>query len=280
MNSFVKFSYQTLLNLPTARSQRLKIAQFLWSIQNYIKYRDRFFFSGIAIDISTGCNRKCWYCPQAYKPDDYHEMSFETFDIILKRLQDINWTGIVGYCLFGEPLMDSRIVEFVRRTRHALPDCIPFIQTNGDFLTEKLCDELILNGLDIFSVMRHSPSNSEWENRLTQLNKKYPTIVRLDQLDKNRLQNRAGFLTKIISPRTDKRWRCHYILVNFPIRYNGDVGFCTDDYHRKVKIGNILEQDILTIWRNPHWANLRKQLRAGHREVLDICKTCTGCQVD
>ena len=32
-------------------------------INNFIKYRDPYFFRNVSIEISTNCNRTCSYCP-------------------------------------------------------------------------------------------------------------------------------------------------------------------------------------------------------------------------
>ena len=62
------------------------------------------------------------------------------------------------------------------------------------------------------------------------------------------------------------------------IRYNGDIGPCCCDYYRRVNLGNILHQDILTIWRSPRFTQLRRELQRGVR-TESICTNCNGSYV-
>ena len=274
MNWPTRIAYEVLLHLP-GRSRRLWVAQKLMSAKHWLKYSDPFFFTSVAVEINTKCHRRCWYCPQSRQPAADFHMSWEIFGTLLERLKEIRWTGAVTYCLFGEPLLDDRIVDFVRATRQALPGATILIQTNGDLLTLELVAVLIKAGLDHFCIMEHPPFTQRWKDNMRILAGKFPRQIRCERLDDSRLLNRAGILADRI-PADKPNWKCFAVLVNLPVRYNGDIGFCSEDYYRTLKIGNIQRDDLLTIWNRDPWPTLRRALRHGDRSALDLCHECTG----
>ena len=60
-------------------------------VLNFIKYRDPYFFRSVAIEISTSCNRTCYYYPNQLKgtPTDFMEES--TFNEIIGQLKTISF---------------------------------------------------------------------------------------------------------------------------------------------------------------------------------------------
>jgi len=63
-------------------------------VLNFIKYRDPCFFRSVALEISTSCNRTCYYCSNHLKgtPTDFMEES--TFNKIIDQLKTISFSGI------------------------------------------------------------------------------------------------------------------------------------------------------------------------------------------
>ena len=61
-------------------------------VENFIKYRDPYFFRSVALEISTSCNRTCYYCPNSLKgtPTDFMEES--TFNEIIDQLKTISFS--------------------------------------------------------------------------------------------------------------------------------------------------------------------------------------------
>ena len=89
----------------------------------YIKYRDRYMFRTVAIEVSSYCNRKCSYCPVSKEeekiPKEFMEM--DLFKKIIRQLQDMNFKGSIMYHFYNEPLLDERLPEFISYVTTNLP---------------------------------------------------------------------------------------------------------------------------------------------------------------
>ena len=90
----------------------------LWTIYksytrvlNFIKYRDPYFFRSVALEISTSCNRTCYYCPNQLNgtPTDFMEES--TFNEIINQLKTISFSGIIDYHFYNEPLLANKTLK-------------------------------------------------------------------------------------------------------------------------------------------------------------------------
>ena len=62
-------------------------------ILNFIKHGDLYFFRSVAIEISTSCNRTCYYCPNSLEETPIDFMAQETFNKIIKQLEAIKFSG-------------------------------------------------------------------------------------------------------------------------------------------------------------------------------------------
>jgi radical SAM protein with 4Fe4S-binding SPASM domain len=60
---------------------------------------------------------------------------------------------------------------------------------------------------------------------------------------------------------------------SFQISTEGDVFICCCDYFGKHIMGNIKDNSILEIWRNPRFADIRTQARNGIA-ATDMCSKC------
>ncbi len=68
---------------------------------------------------------------------------------------------------------------------------------------------------------------------------------------------------------------CHRVDTWLHIRYDGEIIFCCDDYHRETVIGNIGRQTIMEFFRSEPYRNMR-DMALGIKESPDdfICKRC------
>lgn len=70
-------------------------------IANYIKYKDKYFFHGVCVEISTYCNRKCHYCPNKDYETPKEFMSWDIFKRIVEELKNIKFTGLFQYNFYN-----------------------------------------------------------------------------------------------------------------------------------------------------------------------------------
>ena len=242
---------------------------------NLAKYGDYYFFREINIEINRQCNRRCYYCPQSVDPLKRQHIGDETFDLILSRLADINWTGPIGYAHYGEPLLDKRMVAFIRRTKAAIPKSKPRIFTNGDLLTAELRDKLIDAGLVGFAITRHDLEDRVWNRKIVPLTIGFEKYFTLEVIHGTPMSNRGGL---VVDPRAkiQEMDRCDDPEASMHIGINGDVILCGCDYYGKWTYGNLAKYDIKTCWER--YSRLRAELREGITR-LPICQACFGRRV-
>jgi cyclic pyranopterin phosphate synthase len=252
----------------------LELVRLAGQAVNLVKYRDAYTFQQVAVELSSQCNRKCWYCPN--KLGTYpkgQDMSDEIFTKILADLRAINWRG--GFCFhyMNEPLMREDIVERVAQVRKDLPKAMPLVISNGDYLTEDLMERLIKAGMFRATVTRHPPFSPNWDVRMAKIEARWPNYIRLHSLYE--VYNSGGLITELdqLEPVKIVKPSCISTLCSLPIRYDGNVTVCCCDYYREVSMGNVLDYSVWEIWSNPQFVEVRRRLRGGDR----MFKMCRGC---
>jgi radical SAM protein with 4Fe4S-binding SPASM domain len=69
---------------------------------------------------------------------------------------------------------------------------------------------------------------------------------------------------------------CHYLAYSFALDWNGDVLLCVQDWAKKVKLGNIVGDNLLDVWMSSRMAKLRNNLIKGNRDS----SPCRECDAD
>ena len=248
----------------------IKLIRAVSYVKSFIQYGDATVFQQVFLEINTGCNRPCWYCPEKFKRYSGDKMSRDVLQKCFDRLSEINYRGTVGFTIFNEALQDSRLENIIRDLKISVPRCIPILFTNGDYLTPERAESLVQAGLVRCTITRHPPSNEAWDKKIDSIIKKYPHVFRLNVVS-NPI-NVGGFISGI---EFDPAVPCFSPTYALPIRFNGDVSPCCCDYYRTVILGNIMSESLLEIWKKPDFIEKRKQLSKGIRPWL-ICQKCSG----
>ena len=149
-------------------------------LYNFIKHRDVYFFRSVAIEISTYCNRTCYYCPNVLEETPVDFMTEETFNKIIDQLKEIDFSGSILYHFYNEPLLDKRLPSFIRHVKKNLPNCVSRIVSNGDFLSVDLADDLIDAGILDISITIHDIDGKKFLNELEPVLKKYPEQIHIN----------------------------------------------------------------------------------------------------
>ena len=100
--------------------------------------------SYVELSLIDVCNRKCVFCPKAndeVAPDTYQSMSRLIINKICEQLVELNFTGTISLCGYGEPLLHKDINYIVSKLSEVSK---VEIVTNGDVLTSKKLQELYL----------------------------------------------------------------------------------------------------------------------------------------
>lgn len=103
----------------------------------------------VEIEVSSFCNRACWFCPNATHPrKEKNYMDERTYSTLLADLQSIDYDGVISFSGYTEATHDPRFVDKVRMARTMVPGSYIFTCSNGDFLTRDYLDALADAGMN------------------------------------------------------------------------------------------------------------------------------------
>ena len=236
----------------------------------------------ISLELSQACNRRCFYCPQSTTPKKQQIVSQEVWNTFLKRLEEINWRGIVAFHFFNEPTLVPKFPEYVREVKARLPKCMPYLFTNGD--RPAIIEEALQAGLFVATISQHPPFKEGWSEPIDALKKKWGMHVRVQRIlpvaeagkpvdDFNgeiiEMHNQAG--------RIDVAWeplkKCIHESGAMWIDVEGNMLMCCRDYDHEYKFGNIMDRGIKDIWYSPKALKIRQLVSKG----VSATKLCNGC---
>ncbi len=248
------------------------------AIYNYLRHGllTPYMFSVVEFEINSMCNRKCVYCP-----NNKHErkqkgfMKEELFRKCVDDLSRINYSGLINYSFYGEPLLDRRLEKFVEYAGRKCPHAKSIIFTNGDFLNPGRFRRLLRLGIEHFIVTQH-------DNKLNSGMKKI--LAGLEPVDRKKillqfpenmfLLNRAGAVTSVKKSRGCSKDKCSRPSFNMVITLNGNVLPCCNDYFEKEVMGNTHESSLAEIWNSRKFREFRSDLLKGRRNKYGLCRHC------
>lgn len=248
-----------------------RLFYLVYGIYCVLKYGCYDFFWSVNLEISTFCNRRCYYCPNSENPTPDEYMPEELFRHIIEDLRAIDYRGAISYQFYGEPLLDPRLVGFIRYTKEHLPKAM-FIKvvSNGDYLTMDLFEKLIEAGMTEINVTIHDRDPDRMAAKLAPMIEKHPGNIRVTSIHGSpALSNRGGAI-KIVNERPKRR--CVYSR-NAVVDHEGNVLLCCNDYFYSRKFGKVTEESILDIWKKDEFRKIRKAARRG-KPPIKICRDC------
>jgi radical SAM protein with 4Fe4S-binding SPASM domain len=243
--------------------------------------------SEIEISESGMCNRKCSFCPRS-DPDYDHRNEFISFELHKKlcdELKEVNFSGLIIYSGFVEPMLDKNIYKLVNYAKTTLPKSRVEMISNGDVLNDKRLMKLFESGLDRIQLSLYDGEDQHHEfvklgKRLNLNNHQYVLRARYLPEEKDfgiTLSNRGGMLEKAdykIMPREKKLNKtCFYPSYKFFLDYNGDVLMCSHDWGKKNILGNLKKDKFLNIWLSQNSKIARNKLNNSDRS-LSPCNIC------
>ena len=233
------------------------------------------FFNTIIIETTTYCNRRCSYCPNVNfdRGNRKNEVKLDpsVYYKLIDELSELNFSGRLLPHLYGEPLIDERLLEMLGYAKKRLNDSMIAIHTNGDFLNEQLIHKLVENRVDGIIITEHG---ERLRNNLIELTKKFSKLIKITYRPKTDLElmNRGGS----VELSNYKRFkRCMYPSQTLTINALGKVVLCCNDYHGDYIYGDLENETILDIWHKQSFSKIRQQTKRGDFQ-LEICKKCTS----
>lgn len=261
------------------------LKRWLGNILSARAYCRQGLFLSVHIETIAYCNRKCKFCLNNDKFPDREQglMSLNIWKKIINELSEIGYCGKISPYYYGEPLLDKRLCHLISYARKKCPLSFIQVNSNGDFLTEKLLVDLIRSGVDKILVTNYYGVGVKKKSRtaimkdterLEYLTKKYPQFVKLRNWKDIEFVNRIGLIRKGVNPR--KNEPCHHPFFELVIDWKGNVILCCNDYYSECIIGNVAQDSIVATWKAPRFDSFRRLLRAGEREKIKICAGCDG----
>lgn len=116
----------------------------------------------IEIAISSYCNRRCPYCPNAVvdRRTTRNFMGDEIFFNILAQLRKIDYDGNIALHRYNEPLANKDYALMrIRDIRQSLPKANIHIYTNGDYLDSATVHELREAGVPYICATVHAAAD-------------------------------------------------------------------------------------------------------------------------
>ena len=120
----------------------------------------------VEIEVSSYCNRKCWFCPNAThdRMSDNKLMPPDMYSSILRQLTSIGYDGVITYSRYNEPLADKMILERIAQARRMLPDAQLHTNTNGDYLDLEYVEQLYAVGLRSLNIQIYLGNKERYDH--------------------------------------------------------------------------------------------------------------------
>ena len=265
----------------------------------------------VQIETFLGCNARCSYCTVEKWARSHGQMPIEIFNKAISQLKDIRKNlEVVSLYMDGEPLLDLALAERVRLAKHSQLPNVGF-STNGALLRPYRGQELLDSGLDWISFSLDSTNSTAFErdrerlkfntvynNILTFIKIRdignYKTSIQLRHMN-NGVQSfdeykaywtphlRPGDMIQSLNVHnwsesnnrfSDSHNPCPYVFDNLVILRDGTVPLCCVDYNAEIKLGNIMDSNLLDIWNSPQYEEIRNLHNSGQRAKVGHCGLC------
>tara|TARA_B100000029_G_scaffold308804_1_gene301438 strand:+ start:8073 stop:8891 length:819 start_codon:yes stop_codon:yes gene_type:complete len=241
-------------------------------------------FKEIEFETLTYCNRKCTYCPnvdyERFGEAENFFMQEDVFTTLIDQLVDLKFEGELAPHLYGEPMADPRLSQWMAYIRKKLPACKIKIVTNGDFLDEASYGELINSGIDYFVISKHGEKFKKGfrvlYEKLSEEERNNRLIVRdfFDNFSKDQsmINTRGGEVA--VERSAEKKQPVNCVYATYPvINVFGDLVLCCQDYKSNYVFGNIAESHLRDLWFDPNNIAIRRRIFQSHFD-LEICQKC------
>jgi len=255
----------------------------------------------IFVEPTNSCNFRCSFCPVSlpdYARDFHDEMSMELFSLILKQIAEFGRIKALKLYFIGEPTMNMQLPAMVRLAKAAdVADRVE-VTTNGSSLD----GALLSCGLDDLRVSIYTPGPTQITRNLMrfidlreEIGSETPkiTVRYMPQSEADEARFRQtyyaicdelqveGFhswastdgLTNI-SGTSGHKQSCPLIHYMLAIKANGDVVPCCVDWNAKLKLGNVRDMTLRSMWHGEAHESMIMTHLEGKRSTLEACASC------
>ncbi|MFH1854733.1 MAG: radical SAM/SPASM domain-containing protein [Candidatus Omnitrophota bacterium] len=238
-------------------------------------------FKKVFIETISYCNNDCAFCPASTKVGAKMPGSFMREDLyikILNELADIHFTGSVAFHCNNEPLLDRRLILWIKIARSLLKTNFFYLYTNGIFIDIKLANQLLEAGLNRIIINNYNDKHELIPSIRSLIDNSsfvQGEIIVNYRVKTDYLENRAGENPNIRSfLKEPLKNICVRPLTEIVVGYDGTVPLCCADGLWKVTMGNAGQTSLKDIWFSDFFKRIRRSLATGNRNCAEICRVC------
>lgn len=262
----------------------------------------------LEIEVFSFCNRKCWFCPNAYidRKSETILMPEESYLSVLKQLKEIDYDQEITYSRYNEPLSKkSIIIKRIKQAREYLPKAKLRTNTNGDYLSLDYIHKLRDAGLNELFIQQYLGNKQKYNHermkkimklKMDKLGVEYSVISDIKNhrieyklhIEGITVHLRARNFSVEGTARTKeveednagyvRTQACKQPFNNMYIDYNGTVVVCCNtrsdiEEHNTAIMGSIHSDDIWNIYQSDRYKSWREHLRHDGPKS-GICEKC------
>lgn len=318
------------LNFPINKHIELMIISNQKNVKKIIEYiifRYKFYLAGkkkinfgyppyLLIEPVSTCNLRCPFCFQTDKTFTKKPymgvIDFDFFKKIVDEADELK-IGAITLASRGEPTMHkkfSEMLEYINKKKNIYE---LKVNTNGTFLTEKICHSIFKNNVTQVVVSSDHYIKEDYErlrlgsnfkkvvnnvDMLFNIRKKfYPnslTEIRVSGIDNEKNLDREKFKNFWIK-RSDhvtasfplERWNtyenevlpeitdpCENLWDRMYVWFDGKVNPCDADYKSYLSYGNAKEYSLKELWNNKFISKTREEHQKKNRTKINPCDRC------
>lgn len=268
---------------------------------------------GVLIETTNRCNFHCRICARHKLTRPLGFMDFNFFKYIIDGVVKAK-ISTVRLQFFGEPLLHPRLIDMINyaknmniahvnfntnvsllnkmKVKEILNTGLDQIQFSLDAASKETFDrvrskgffEIVVDNIESFFELKKISRR----NNLRTVLKITATKDNLSEL--KTMISKWGYLfdeiqiapmtiyedidSSFLNKEQFSRGICMQPFQKLIIFWNGDVSVCCYDINGNLKVGNILQEDILSLWRGTNINRIRKKIKARQYDRLTCCKNC------
>ena len=212
----------------------------------------------VEFNLTNFCNLYCKFCPLE-PPIERNCINVSLFHKAISELQYMQFSGLLAFSGFCEPLLHPNLEQLIIISRNKLPKAIISLHSNGIELNDRKIKTLKEMGIDYIIVSAYS---KEIFNKF-----KYDKNVKIKFNHLKKKSNRAGALFKA---KTLNKC-CYYPFYSLYIDWNGDVLFCPHNFYKYNVLGNLKNSSLLSLWNGKKLNSIRSKLAEKNRNFEPCC---------
>lgn len=115
-------------------------------------------FNNIAIETTSICFKRCYFCPVGTFKRHKEEMSWDTIKKVVQELKELKYSGRMEFYIYSDILADPRWREILKYVRAELPKACLMTSTSGDsFKSRDDIGEVFELGMNQMQINVYSP---------------------------------------------------------------------------------------------------------------------------